>query len=101
MEITLNERNGITANPTIEFLELCQLAVDVCNGVPFANILLPHKLNELSRPDTYIAFEQYNRYGLLIFEIAYQLQGGRLFRFASHEQVSAGVYELYPTITES
>jgi hypothetical protein len=101
MEITLNTRNGIAANPTIEFLELCQLCVDVCNNVPFANILLPHKLNELSRPDTYIAFEQFNRFGLLIFEIAYQMKGtGTLHRFATHEQISPAVYELCPNITE-
>jgi hypothetical protein len=102
MEITLNTRNGIPANPTIEFLELCQLAVDVCNNVPFANILLPHKVAELSRPDTYLLFEQFNRFGVITFEIAYQLQGSfTLQRFDSHEQTSSEFYELCPNITES
>jgi hypothetical protein len=102
MEITLNTRNNITANPTVEFLELCQLCVDVCNGIPFANILLPHKLTELCRPDTYVLFEQFNRFGVITFYIAYQLQGSRtLHRFDSHEKTSSDFYELCPNITES
>ena len=102
MEITLETRNGITPNPTIEFLELCQLAVDIANGRLFNDIILTNKVKEMSTPDNWLHFEQYNRYGITTFSIGYSEKGsGIMHHFESHEKNELGFYELLPTIDAS
>lgn len=101
MEITLLTRNEITPNPTVEFLELCQLAVDIANGRLFSDIILTNKVKEMSTPDNWLHFEQYNRYGITTFSITYkQKESGTIFNFESHQRTQDG-FILDPTITES
>jgi hypothetical protein len=102
MEITLITRNGITPNPTVEFLELCQLAIEALNDRAFGMVLLAHKVKELSRSDCWLHFEQTNRYGITTFSIAYCLKGSNtMHHFESHEKTSSDFYEICPTIDAS
>jgi hypothetical protein len=102
MEITLITRNGITPNPTVEFLELCQLAIEALNDRAFGMVILAHKVKELSRSDCWLHFEQTNRYGITTFSIGYCLEGtNTMHHFDSHERNEAGDYEIYPNIEAS
>lgn len=102
MEITLITRNGITPNPTVEFLELCQLAIDALNDRAFAAIILSNKVKEMSTPENWLHVEQTNRYGITTFSIAYCLKGSNtMHHFESHEKTSSDFYEICPTIDAS
>ena len=101
MEITLLTRNGITPNPTVEFLELCQLAVDRCNGKKTI-IDLQTKFIEMQSVDCYLEVKQLNYYGVLVFFITYSVQGTHIrYEFATHEKTGDFSYELAPYIYQT
>ena len=103
MEITLLTRNGITPNPTVEFLELCQKAVNYCKDKSLDNCIDLHaSVNTMSTPDNWLHIEQYNRYGVTTFSIGYSEKGsGIMHHFESHQKNELGFYELNPTIDTS
>lgn len=103
MEITLLTRNGITPNPTVEFLELCQKAVDYCKDSSLNNCVnLYGTVKTLSVFDNWLHVEQYNRYGVTTFSIGYSEKGsGIMHHFESHERNSLNDFDFCPTITEN
>jgi hypothetical protein len=102
MEITLLTRNGITPNPTVEFLELCQKAVNYCKDKSLDNCIDLHaSVNTMSTSDNWLHVEQYNRYGITTFSIGCsEKESGTMFYFESHQLTQDG-FMLDPTITES
>lgn len=101
MEINLITRNGITPNPTVEFLELCQLAIDALNSDLFSTIILLNKVKELSTPNSYLILKQLSYYGVTCYFITYSVQGTHIkYDFSTHQKTGDFTYELYPSIHE-
>lgn len=103
MEITLETRNGITPNPTVEFLELCQLAVDYCNNKSLDNCVNLHaSVNSMSTPDCYLEVKQRSYYGVICFWITYSVKGTHIrYEFATHEKTGDFSYELAPYVYQT
>lgn len=103
MEITLETRNGITPNPTVEFLELCQLAVKVCTENTINAIVeLQVKFKDLCCPACYASMKQLSYYGENVINITYSVQGTHIrYEFATHEKTGDFSYELAPYIYQT
>jgi hypothetical protein len=85
MEITLITRNGITPNPTIDFIELCNLAINSVNDNAFADILLDGKYKELCTEDALLDLQKTFLFGKLIITLNYVTRDNRLqHRFCTH-----------------
>lgn len=91
MEITLLTKKGITPNPTVEFLELCNLAINSVNDNAFADILLDGKFKEICAPDALVRLEKNYNFGKLVITITYGTRGGELQHwFCTHYDTTIG-----------
>jgi hypothetical protein len=86
MEINLITRNGITPNPTVEFLELCNIAVKcITENSLNAIVELESKFIDLFKEDTLISLEKRWEFRRLSINIVYANRGeGIQHRFISH-----------------
>jgi hypothetical protein len=86
MEINLITKEGITPNPTVEFLELCQKALDYIASNNFNDLLeLESKFTDLFKEDTLTSLEKRWDFGRLSINIVYANRGeGIQHRFISH-----------------
>jgi hypothetical protein len=92
MEITLITRNGITPNPTVEFLELCQKALDYISLNNFNDLLeLESKFIDLCQKDSLLALDKYWVFGTLVITIQHATLGGDMqHRFCTHYDLTKG-----------
>jgi hypothetical protein len=99
MEITLLTINGITPNPTVEFLELCQLAVEVSQSKAHIS-QLQNKVLELTEDKVMVTlFQSFEFNKRIVIRIGYSCVGEELgYNFSTHEYTPIGI-ELNPNIT--
>ena len=91
MNFELLTKNGITPNPTVDFIELCNLAINVANDNAFAAILLDAKFKELCTDDTLLTLDRAWAFGTLVITIIYATRGGEMqHRFCTHYDLTKG-----------
>jgi hypothetical protein len=86
MEINLITRNGITPNPTVEFLELCQKALDYVNSNSFNDLMeLESKYIDICTPESLTMLQKDYVFGKLIITVLYASRvADRQHRFCTH-----------------
>lgn len=81
MEIAINT----TQKPPFKLLEVCNLAVEVCQGKTHIS-QLQNKFNELVSNHTYVTLKYIAWYGQIVIYIDYSFQGSfEMWEFVSHE----------------
>jgi hypothetical protein len=85
MNFELITRNNITPNPSVELIELCNLAINVANDNAFAAILLDAKYKELCTDDSLLTLDKHWAFGTLVITIQHGTRGGDMqHRFCTH-----------------